>query len=244
MIVIPESSAHWYDSKTYSPRHDADLRAARKEGLFPSPTSVLKCLHKPSLTAWLQQQAILSSLTLPRASGEQDDAFAKRVVNDMGETSRKATDFGTRIHKLKQNIHRQNYFDANLDSDWEYVLEYEKEFSAKYAQVVHSEKILVNHKLGYAGTCDLVAEHREWGMILQDTKTQNIKEKPVFYPEWPMQLVAYAECLDYPVKIVSCIINSAKPDIPYFKVWDNYDQAWNGFKGCLELWRYTNKFYV
>jgi hypothetical protein len=241
MIVIPEQNSHFY-LPDGSPVH-GKLREARKyPNSLPSVTTCLKTLNKPSLTAWLQQQAILSSLTLPRTEGESDDDFSKRVVRDMGEASRKATDFGTRVHSAKECIHRH---DPAIDPIIEpYVQEYRAVFMEKITKVIYSEKVLVNNKVGYAGTVDLVAEHKEWGMIVQDTKTQGIKNgNPVFYPDWAIQLAAYAKCLDYPAKLVSCIINSTEPDIPHFKVWGNCEQAWEGFKGCLALWKYMNKWY-
>src|SRR5436190_23373532 len=45
------------------------LRDARKLGLLPSVTNILGVITKPELTAWLQEQAVLAALTLPRLEG-------------------------------------------------------------------------------------------------------------------------------------------------------------------------------
>ena len=52
------------------------LRDARKLGLLPSVTNILSILSKPELTSWLQEQAVMAALTLPRIAGETEDAFA------------------------------------------------------------------------------------------------------------------------------------------------------------------------
>ena len=44
------------------------------------------------------EQGILAALTLPRSSEESLDAFAHRVVTDMGEQVEKAADLGSAIH--------------------------------------------------------------------------------------------------------------------------------------------------
>ena len=39
---------------------------------------IIGVIAKPELTAWLQEQAVLAAITLPRLTGETEDAFAKR----------------------------------------------------------------------------------------------------------------------------------------------------------------------
>src|SRR5690606_18937040 len=92
-----ESGGHWY-REDGTPEFDADLRRARKEGLLPSSTTILKTLPKPALDTWKQTQAILAALTLPRLEGEDLDSFAQRVVKDMNQATSVAANFGTNIH--------------------------------------------------------------------------------------------------------------------------------------------------
>jgi hypothetical protein len=71
------------------------LRDARKLGLVPSVTNILGVIAKPELMAWMQEQAVMAALTLPRIAGETEDSFAKRVVADSQSTRDNAADFGT-----------------------------------------------------------------------------------------------------------------------------------------------------
>ena len=85
MKLFSPDSAHWYQrdgvplhtvlSAKGEPR-PTTLRDARKLGLLPSVTNILGVIAKPGLTSWLQEQAVLAALTLPRIEGESEDAFA------------------------------------------------------------------------------------------------------------------------------------------------------------------------
>lgn len=80
LISVPiNSDAHWYGPDG-EPRHDADLRVARKEKLYPSVTSILAIKEKPQLSAWKVEQALSQALTMQRFPNESDWAFIKRVL--------------------------------------------------------------------------------------------------------------------------------------------------------------------
>jgi hypothetical protein len=79
-----------------------DIRHARKMGLLPGVTSIIRCASAPGLDMWKQKQAIMAALTLPRQIAEPEDAWLARVVKDAGETAAKAAEEGTRIHAAIQ----------------------------------------------------------------------------------------------------------------------------------------------
>ena len=116
ILVTPQKTSHWYrddgtpfyevPKKTGDGMRPATIRDAREIGAYPSVTNILSILSKPGLEAWKQEQAIISALTLPRGDGEPLDLFARRVVQDMGEQSRVAADFGSQVHAA---------FEANPD---------------------------------------------------------------------------------------------------------------------------------
>jgi len=80
------------------------LRDARKLNLLPSVTNIIGVIAKPELTAWLQEQAVMAALTLPRLPGETEDAFARRVVEDSLTTRDGAADFGTAFHHGAERV--------------------------------------------------------------------------------------------------------------------------------------------
>lgn len=252
-----ESSSHWY-TRDGLPAHDADLRRARKEGLFPSVTSVLQTIAKPSLDVWKQNQAILAALTLPRLENEPDDAFAKRVVEDSKQHSIKAMEFGTAIHEQCEGTSYAFMEKCNFEYNQD-LMPFTKHFidwhNANISEVVAVEKIVVHRELGYAGKVDLIAVHKTHGLCVIDMKTQGIKEgkKPAFYDEWLWQLKAYdearpsrwRECETELPKLISVVINSNKPEPVTEKVWpvEDYENAWEIFKSALEIWKRSREYF-
>lgn len=111
-MIRASESGHWYardGTPVYEvPRAKGDgmraatLADARKLGLFPGVTSIIKCAAAPGLEIWKSQQVLLSALTLPRVEGESNEALCSRIMADSGEQARKARDRGTEIHAAIQ----------------------------------------------------------------------------------------------------------------------------------------------
>lgn len=77
---------------------DTTLADARKLGLVPSVTTIIREASAPALERWKREQMMLSALTLPRNEGEPEAEWLKRVLVDAEETARKAAERGTEIH--------------------------------------------------------------------------------------------------------------------------------------------------
>lgn len=105
-------AGHWYDAKTGNPAYTiiaksgderpTTLRDARKLGLVPSVTTIIREGAKPSLDAWKQQQVLMAALTLPRVDGESEEAWIARIIADSKEQAIKAAERGTLIHAYIQ----------------------------------------------------------------------------------------------------------------------------------------------
>jgi type II secretory pathway pseudopilin PulG len=177
LIKTPsEDSAHWYlpdgtpfyeveNKSKPGEMRPVTLRDVRPVLAKPSVTNVLNLMAKPGLTKWLVEQGILASLTLPRIDGESDDAFAARVAADAAQESKKAMDFGTRVHSAIEDVIAGN------DYDWDAEVEpYGLAFIDWWRE----------NKRSFRGT-------------ITDWKTQNFTagKKPTCYPEWCYQLAAY-----------------------------------------------------
>lgn len=249
-LVKPDASSHWY-TPAGEPAYDADLRRARKEGLLPSVTGIIAESAKPALTAWLQNQAVLSALTLPRIENEPLDAFAKRAVADASTQSKKAAEFGTRVHAGCEFVALNGYLSVDFADVAAQVGHFTTWFNDNITEVVAVEKIVVHPGLGYAGKTDLIAVHKEYGLCVIDIKTQGIKEgkKATFYPEWLWQLRAYGEAYDRNTpalpNLISLVINSNKPEPVDDRVWpvEEHRVAWDAFLACLTLWKIKRKFW-
>jgi hypothetical protein len=205
MRLFNPDSAHWYRrdgealhsvaSAKGEPR-PTTLRDARKFGLLPSVTNVLGVINKPELVEWKMTQAVLAALTLPRLSGEGEDAFARRVVEDAQSRVRSAADFGSAFHAGAEQVAKTLEVDPagpyrawlNRHRDW---------FQANCVRVLWTERVLVNNELGYAGAADLLVEHQAHGLTLVDYKTQGVKPGSTAraYGSWCQQLTGFSRAI-------------------------------------------------
>lgn len=253
MKLFSPDSAHWYQrdgvplhtvpSLKGAPRATT-LRDARKLGLLPSVTNILGVIAKPELTAWLQEQAVLAALTLPRVAGESEDAFAKRVVADSLTTRDGAADFGTAFHHGAERIaHTLEVDPADPLAPW--LRHYRDWYQANVVVLHWTERVLVNLELGYAGTADLLIEHPIHGLTLVDLKTQGVKAQadgvravPATYKSWGYQLAAYRWALGEPVACMNLIINSREPHAPVEAPWsqEQMQRCWQAFEAARRLW--------
>lgn len=265
MRLFNPENAHWYQpdgeamhsvlSRAGEPR-PTTLRDARKLGLLPSVTNVLGVISKPELVEWKMTQAVLAALTLPRLSGEGEDAFAKRVVEDAQSRVRTAAEFGSAFHAGAEQVARTLEVDPagphaawlNLHRDW---------FQANCVRVLWTERVLVNGALGYAGTADLLVEHQTHGLTLVDYKTQGSKAnsetlksemlkpaggagwKPRAYSSWCLQLAAYRRAIGMPMACMNVIVNSTEPSALVEHVWseEELQAGWESFEAALVIWR-------
>ena len=252
MKLFSPDSAHWYQrdgvachtvpSLKGEPR-PTTLRDARKLGLLPSVTNILGVIAKPELTAWLQEQAVMAALTLPRIAGETEDAFAKRVVEDSLTTRDNAADFGTAFHHGAERIAQTLELDLQHPAaDW--LWHYRDWYQAQVRELHWTERTLVEPLRGFAGTADLLVEHREHGLCIVDLKTMKIRpgEKPKPYKSWCYQLAAYRDAVvigdERPVKCLNLIVNSLQAAPPVEHLWSEEElgSGLEAFYAAHRLW--------
>lgn len=227
-----ESNSHWY-GRDGRPQHDADLRVARKEFLYPSVTTIDKDVFKNDfLDRWKLNELVNAATETFRQPHEGPEDYANRIYELSLEKAKTAANFGKEIHDaiehypqlpLDQNLHPwvekfRGWYDANVESG------------------VSREKVLVDHEIGVAGRCDFIGLGRGpfvGQRILVDFKTQNVKrdktgkKKPAFYDSWGRQLGFYAvsfakEAKTFPESIpttISLIFDSNEPETPFERVW-------------------------
>lgn len=176
---------------------------------------------------------------------EDEQVFAKRVVEDSEKQGQEAADFGRRIHKsiegwlLKVPVNDpeiEPYLDAV--KDWA---------DAEVEQVYAAEFVAVNLAMGYAGTMDLHCRLRCIGEAVVDFKTQGIKNgKPAFYMDWAAQLSAYARAVHKPREsmpaLVSIVIDSKKPGPIFCEQWSDSELHWEAFCAARTLWCWQKKY--
>jgi hypothetical protein len=201
-------SGHWY-TKDGQPAYQCEradgkglrnttLRDAKKLGLLPSVTTILGVAAKPGLQNWLQQQAILAALTLPRSEGESESDYLSRVLSDSKAQGRDAADRGTQIHGVLEAFFDQ----VLLEQVPEYCRNVENALKTAVGNRLWLSEKSASHELGFAGKVDLHAKGDKVKGILPvvcDFKTKEVLlEKIVPYEDHIMQIAAYRELLGLP----------------------------------------------
>jgi hypothetical protein len=248
-VTHASESQHWYTRKgepAYTVKskdgtgRPATLRDARKLGLVPSVTTIIKCASAPALERWKRDQMLQAALTLPRLDGEAEAAWISRVWTDSGETSRKAAERGTAIHAAIQGAYEGH---DPIDSS-EYVEHVEGARSAVnkwMAQRWTSERAFA-HPLGFGGKLDLSSS-----IAVIDFKSKEFDEKADLktWDEQHMQLAAYREGLGMPTARAAIVYVSVTTpglsrliEIPE----EELKRGWECFRSLLAFWKAKNKF--
>jgi hypothetical protein len=237
----PES-AHWY-GENGEPRHNATLREARKENLYPSVTSILAIKEKPQLTNWKIAQMVAQSLTMTRYDGESDWHFIERVKEADAAERAKAPDLGTAVHSaIARYISKADGIPVVPDVDMGPVYKWIDE----HVGPGEVEKRFVS-PLGFGGCIDYMGTI-DGRSAIADWKSQGVKKAAVFYDDFVWQLAAYQRAprlrlTDLTPDLWSVIIDTAHSGC-YVQRWEREDvlRGWDGFRGLYEAWVADRKF--
>ena len=211
MQVIVRESGRWY-SRDGLPVYEVDsadgkrkvkptIVHARKLGLLPSVTSIIRQLDKPGLRAWHDQQLVEAALSLPQLYVADEiwhdpKQRAALILADAEAQVEAAADRGKDWHAtIEQSLLGQlgrpltEVEQPVLKSigDW-----LTQELGAGYSVVV--ERTVKGD--GFAGTPDIIAQDRDLTKtLLADIKTvadgAPILGKAAPYDEWQYQIAAY-----------------------------------------------------
>lgn len=251
-LVQTDQAGHWYSEKGESAHviigangkeRNTTVADARKLGLYPSVTSILSILDKPQLTSWKIEQAIMSSLTLPKEENETLETYARRVVKDSKESTTKAAEHGTKMHTEMENIllGRAVSRDETLAP---YIETFKKWADANIEKTYWCEKGLVG--AGYAGRCDAYVKLRGIGDAIIDLKNRKVNPKyDPFYDTDCAQLLAYRAASENPkCACVSVVLASNDATKLTTKVWDEDElyQAGIAFCAMQKVWAWVKGY--
>jgi len=241
-------STHWYtrdgdpmytvpSKKDGTPRNTT-LRDARERNLVPSVTTILNIAAKPGLNVWLQEQAILAALTLPRGEEETESAWLKRVVQDSKAQARDAADLGTEIHAAIQG-----FYEGQKASAFPiHVQTCTKAIESHYGARNWIAERAFAHEMGFGGKVDMHTD----GIVI-DIKTKDFDDpaKVAGYDEHLMQLAAYRVGLGMPeARCANVFVSRTNADLAVVKEWAEEDLArgWLMFTALLSFWQYKNQY--
>lgn len=242
-------AGHWYTrngdpmytimGKTTGKPRNTTLKDARALNLVPSVTTILNVAAKPALTNWLQEQAILAALTLPRGADEPESVWLKRVLTDSKQQGRDAADLGTEIHAAIQG-----YYEGRTSSKYPHHVEACRQaIRTRYGDRTWIMEKSFAHELGFGGKSDMLNTDGD-GIVL-DIKTKDFTDasKPLWYDEHLLQLAAYREGLGVPgARCANVFVSRTNPDLAIIHEWteDDLKRGWAMFQHLLNYWQLKN----
>jgi len=232
---------HWMPKKDGTGNRSTTIADARKLGLLPSPTTILKQLAKPQLTGWLIEQGCLAVLTSPRKPDESLDQFVYRVLHIDKEHDAErdaAAEAGTAIHEALELAMCGIEYDPAMAG---YVVPVMAEIN-KIGRVATTEKVIVGD--GYAGRTDCLLESDDAITVLDFKGCKKLPDKGP-WDEHRMQLAAYAAPLgntgNKRVECANIYINRNEPgDILVAKI-DDWQHDYKRFKLLVDFWYLSNR---
>lgn len=177
---------------TFDPEtHRYTLEKDGETRVLPSVTRVLSILSKPKVTAWAVDTLVQHVVDnyYPGMSTEEMILLLQEAQQKPGQESQKATDTGSEVHDwiegFLQGVPRGTPVDPQAKRAVEAFLEW---WHAEKRDFLLSEEIVAHPPLGYAGKVDLV---------LRDGTLVDFKTSKALYPEYRLQLGAYALALEW-----------------------------------------------
>lgn len=241
---------HWYEPSG-ARRFDASDLTALEKGLLPGVTAVLKTIAQPRLQEFTVRQSVDAARSTFSKDGESPWEFASRVIKASKEKQLSVAAFGEVIHA---NIKRFNT-DRTLAPDFDcegWVAQWAEWVRENLLSIHGSEVSYASKNMGFGATLDLIATHRDHGIIVIDYKTQKIKGGVArFWPNFCWQLAGQAELyreerqMSKAPAIMSIVIDSAGSQAPFHsRLWTDAEQN-NGLQICeaaAKIWLLSKQF--
>lgn len=255
-LVKPRSQTHWYHKdgspcwsvplKTDPTRtRKPTIRDARKMGLLPGVTGVLKVLAKPGLQRWIREQTLMAALTLPREHGESLEDFARRAIEDADREAADAADLGVQIHdRIARWLTGEPVIldDGAAGRAVRAFIDFWA--TSGYADLNISVEESFASKRGYAGRRDIVVRDCDKLVAIIDIKTQKTKpgKKAATYPEWALQLAGYSD--DMVCDLTNVVLSTTEPGRLDVRDWAVHlvTLRWH-WRNILSLWAWLNNYH-
>jgi hypothetical protein len=243
-----QENGHWY-TKDGTPAYTTvgktgerptTLRDARKLGLLPSSTGIIRQLASAGLDSWKQQQVLLAALTLPRLPDEAEADWLKRVMQDSRATGAEAANRGTAIHAIIEEYFNQTY----LPEKPAYLEKIDQVLKDAFGEQKWQSERSFGHPLGYGGRVDLMAApiNGQGGYTVDfKTKETDLDKVDVFF-EHELQLASYREGLGMPTARCAIVfVNALTNQVRLIEIeQDRLQKGWECFEHLLRVYQIKN----
>lgn len=213
---------------------DTTLRDARKLGLFPGVTTIIRCAAAPGLEVWKRRQLALACLTLPKIDGESEDDFLARAEEDSKKEGDASAAKGTVIHAAVETHYRGQVPDMEW---WPWVLAVTNEIADKCGRQEWLPEKGVAHPSGYGTKIDL--HSKEWVL---DFKTKDGLDDRI-WDEHKMQVAAGIKAAAPGACGGIVFINRNEPQAKLVQIPESdIEQGWEMFCALRAYWQAKNNY--
>ncbi len=165
-----------------------------------SVTNVVETINKPALVGWaaktVAEEAVHDLVRVTRMSRTDPQAAINYLKGRPYEKKDAAADLGSRIHEIAESVELGHDMRELADDERAMVGHYLAYRRAWQPEVEATEATVCNRTLSYAGTLDALKRYVRHplpkagsALVVEDNKTGRTGP----YPEWGLQLAAYAK---------------------------------------------------
>lgn len=222
---------------------DPTLTDAKKSGLLPSVTSIIKDIVNPaSLVQWIEEDCIKVAAAYPYAGdGSQEDIderYMPMIKGKRKEYAKTVQDKGKLLHKEKEVFFMEGKEPETMEGK-NVVADYNKFMVAEGADpgALTCEQPFGSKLIGYAGTPDDYFADINMINDLKTTKHKNfekIKTSKHLYMTWKLQLGAY-RIIAPTARLMQAVCSQETGETKFIEL-DNPDTWAEAFKGIFTAW--------
>ena len=244
------------------PGKDTTIADARKLGLVPSVTEVMKVQDKPGLNHWFSNRmALYGAKNAELLPGMEEYKWLGMVRDQANEKTDEAIDIGTALHDIVEAVVNNSPL-PDIDfpvGDPEVFFDSFCEWWGKTGFRVVCTELPFAHPMGFGGRIDLCALDKSDKDVIVDWKSRDTAGKKiqrlVFEDSNPIQLAAYLEGFRHHCfreyggyvhmpRLANVIISRDEPGRVEMYEWDftEYGRYWDWFKGLFEVWKCKNRY--
>ncbi len=266
------TSGHWYDAQGNAmhevPSANGEKMVkttviqARRLGLFPSVTTILKEKSKHMLEQWKMNQIAIAAYNNPVFNAEDEHHYVKRIQDLAFKQVDQAAEAGTAIHAAAENYMQGLAWNrveqvflpgpAAYFPMWTFIDPLAEFMATHSIWGTGFEQHVVNTEYGFAGCADLPFSCPR-GVGVLDYKTRKTKPgKPVVgYDEQLLQIAAYSgtihrERLELSQDVIGCnlFISTTEPG-RIDAIWYDPEQvkgAYHGFGHLVKFWQFVKNY--
>lgn len=259
--VYASQSGHWYRTDG-TPCHEvpcksrpgemrpATLKDARKLGLYPSVSGILKIMDQPGLRRWRDNQLMLAAFgCCGYGCSESPEEFAERALKVATENMDVCRDRGTEVHTAILKYF-EDYKNCLENPEQTYLPRMRGCSDHIQSAITSLVKLGVNGEeffpersfsspLGYGGCTDYKTDS-----IIIDWKAVTKLEKKLDYWDRCAQIAAYNMGIFGELRRGANVFIDAETAECAIREWtrEELEHGWETFKACFHLYKVFNRF--